>query len=106
MPDSSRPYEALSMLEGLLALSEAMLHAARSSDWDTLVDQEAKRRALAETLPDDVASVLPSENQPIARLLIEACLRCDDHIRPLLAVRVDELRVLLRAAPHTQSVSS
>jgi len=105
MPDSRRPHEALSALEGLLALSEAMLDAARSGDWDTLVDQEAQRRALAATLPDDLASALPSAGQSAARRLIEACLRCDDRIQPLLAGRVDELRVLLRAAPNTQHMS-
>ncbi|MEF8722685.1 flagellar protein FliT [Candidatus Accumulibacter phosphatis] len=88
----------LSALEQLLAYSEAMLGAAESRDWQALARHEADRRALADSLPDALSAELPAEEQQRARALIESSLRCDTLIQPRLARRMDELRVLLRAA--------
>ncbi len=91
---------SLKALEQLLALSEAMLGAAQEEDWQTLAAREAERRTLSESLPDPASSSqLATAEQARARLLIEACLHCDARIRPLVARRMNELRVVLREAP-------
>ena len=89
---------SLAALEQLAALSEAMLGAARSGDWETLADHEAARRTLADSLPASLSGSLPAAVQAKARALIEACQRCDADVRPLVDARLSELRVLLRAA--------
>ena len=87
----------LATLEELLALSEAMIRAAESGDWEALAGREAERRALVDSLPASLTSGFAPAAQ--ARSLIETCLRCDASIRPLVEARLDELRVVLRA-PH------
>jgi hypothetical protein len=89
---------SLAALEQLLALSEAMLGAAESGDWETLADHEAARRALADNLPASLSASLPAAVQAKARTLIAACQRCDASVRPLVDARLSELRVVLRAA--------
>ena len=88
---------ALRALEQLLALSEAMLGAAREQNWQALANNEAERRALADSLPESLGS--EPANAAQARELIDACLHCDAQIRPLVATRMGELRVLLRETP-------
>lgn len=87
---------SLAALEQLLALSEAMAGAAGRQDWETLASREAERRVLADSLPETLTSDLPAAAQMRARALIEGCLRCDEHIRPLVTTRLNELRVVLR----------
>lgn len=86
---------ALRALEQLLALSEAMLAAARNGNWEALASHEARRRAVADRLPDGLGEEAPAIALE-ARTLIDASLRCDALIRPLVAARMKELRVLLR----------
>ena len=69
-------------LEKLLAISEAMLSAA----------------GVADQLPGLLNSGLSTTAQERARILIEACLRCDARIHPLVLARQNELRVVLREA--------
>jgi hypothetical protein len=88
----------LQALEELLALSESMLSAAGTEDWETLASLEAARRALTESLPAGLTADLPAGLQARARVLIENCLRCDENLRPLLDARMNELQVVLRAA--------
>ncbi|MBL8373702.1 flagellar protein FliT [Accumulibacter sp.] len=88
----------LAALEQLAALSEAMRGAAGSGDWETLAEHEAARRALADSLPASLSGSLPAAVQAKARALIEACQRCDADVRPLVDARLNELRVVLRAA--------
>jgi hypothetical protein len=90
---------SLKALEQLLALSEAMLGAAQGQDWEALASREAERRALSDSLPNATSSQLASAEQVRARRLIEACLLCDQRIQPLVARRMNELRVVLRDAP-------
>ncbi|MBE2257997.1 MAG: flagellar protein FliT [Candidatus Accumulibacter sp.] len=90
---------ALRTLERLAELSEAMLGAATAQDWQALAQHELARRSLTDSLPEPLTVGLPVAAQERARVLIEACLRCDARIQPLLAVRQNELRVMLRAAP-------
>lgn len=87
---------ALGALEQLRSLSQVMLDAARDSDWQSLLDHEAQRRALVETLPADLACRLTAAAADEARALIETCQRCDAGIRALVARRQCELRVVLR----------
>jgi len=89
----------LGALEQLLALSEAMLTAARNSDWASLADHEAQRRALAETLPADLSSSLTPSTLTPARAIIESCRQCDAGVRELVTRRQAELRVVLRSPP-------
>lgn len=89
---------SLAPLEQLLRLSEGMLRAAQSGDWASLASHEAERRALAECLPVDLTSALAPALQERARTLIENCQHCDQTLQPLVAVRLNELRVVLRAA--------
>ncbi len=86
----------LSALEQLLTLSEAMLGAAESGDWDLLVNLEAERSALVNRLPANLATDLAGAGSAPVRRLIEDCQRCDTRVRPLLEVRLNELRVVLR----------
>jgi hypothetical protein len=72
--------------------------AQSAEDWETLASHEAERRALAESLPADLTADLAPALQARARVLIENCLRCDQNLQPLVAVRLNELRVVLRAA--------
>lgn len=88
---------SLSALEQLLALSEEMLSAAAAGDWETLTEREAARRALVHSLPTTLASDLSRASEERARLVIEASLRCDLRVRPLVEARLNELRVVLRA---------
>lgn len=88
---------ALGALEQLLALSEAMLAAARDGNWDALANSEAERRALADSLPDALGDA--PATALAARALIDGCLDCDAQIRPLVTTRMNELRVLLRETP-------
>ena len=88
---------ALSALEQLLALSEAMLKAASAQDWEALASREGERRALVDKLPATLGSEPATAAQ--ARALIDACLQCDAQVRPLVATRLNELRVLLRETP-------
>ena len=90
---------ALDALEQLQELSEAMLRAAIEQNWETLASRETERRALADTLPDAAGKQSTSAEQARARVLIETCLHCDARIRPLVATRMNELRVLLRESP-------
>lgn len=99
MPSNGRSPDYLVLLADLRALSEAMLGAAQRGDWAALAAHETRRRELAELLPEGGGGWLETERQTVARSLIEACLRCDDQIHPLLAARVNELRVLLREKP-------
>lgn len=85
-------------LEKLLAISEAMLSAAGVADWEALASHEAERRAVADQLPGLLNSALSATAQERARILIEACLRCDARIHPLVLARQNELRVVLREA--------
>ncbi|HMW54927.1 MAG TPA: flagellar protein FliT [Accumulibacter sp.] len=87
---------SLSALEHLLALAEAMLSAAENSDWDLLARYEADRRALTDSLPNNLTSQLAPAAAVRARTLIENCQRCDARIRPLVEARLNELRVVLR----------
>ena len=87
---------SLSALEHLLALAEAMLSAAENSDWDLLARYEADRRALTDSLPNNLTSQLAPAAAMRARTLIENCQRCDARIRPLVEARLNELRVVLR----------
>jgi hypothetical protein len=89
----------LNALEQLLALSEAMLGAAERQDWETLATREAERRTLSDSLPDAASSQLATAEHTRARRLIEACLHCDERIQPLVARRLNELRVILREVP-------
>mgnify|MGYP000890699087 FL=1 len=88
----------LSGLEEVLTLSEQMVGAARSGDWQELTRLEDRRRALAGTLPADLGQHLRTAEQARARRLIEASRHCDDQVRPLVTARLKELRTLLRAA--------
>ena len=90
--------ESLLALEELLALSERMVSAAAAEDWESLASREAERRALVDRLPADLTAGLAAAAQPRARLLIAACQRCEATIRPLVESRLDDLRVILRAA--------
>lgn len=90
--------ESLLALEELLALSEAMVSAAAAEDWECLANCEAERRSLADRLPANLTAGLAAAAQPRARLLVVACQRCDARIRPLVEARLDDLRVVLRAA--------
>ena len=92
---------SLSALEQLLALSEEMLSAAAAGDWETLTEREAARRALAHSLPATLTSDLSRASEERARLVIEACLRCDLRVRPLVEARLNELRVVLRTERPT-----
>lgn len=87
---------SLGALEQLLALSEAMLDAAREERWEALASLEAARRALADRLPEALANRVPLAAQPRARALIEACLHCDKRVQPLAARRQNELQIILR----------
>lgn len=87
----------LGALDRLRTLSEAMLKAARSSDWESLLEHEAQRRTLVQTLRADLAGSLTSAaDQEQARTLIEACQRCDARVGTLVARRQAELCVVLR----------
>lgn len=88
----------LSGLAEVLKLSEQMVRAARSGDWQELTLLEDQRRALAGALPADLGRHLPTAEQAHARRLIEASRHCDDQVRPLVTARLKELRTLLRAA--------
>lgn len=87
---------ALGALERLRSLSEAMLDAARSSDWESLLENEAQRRTLVEQVPADLAFTLAAPARDEARALIETCQRLDADVRALVARRQCELRVVLR----------
>lgn len=89
---------SLAPLEQLLRLSEGMLGAAESGDWALLAHLEAERRALADHLPADLTSSLAPALQARARTLIENCQRCDHTLQSLVDLRLNELRVVLRAA--------
>lgn len=89
---------SLQALERLLAASEAMLAAAQNQNWEQLASRETERRALADSLPDAASAPLSIAEQARARQLIEACLHCDARILPLIATRMNELRVVLREA--------
>jgi flagellin-specific chaperone FliS len=64
---SGRMTSSLNALEQLQALSEAMLRAAESQDWETLASREAERRALSDSLPDAASSQWTSAEQARAR---------------------------------------
>lgn len=90
---------ALDTLEQLTALSETMLGAAGIGEWEKLASLEARRRKLADTLPASLASELPEAARTRARSLIERYLHHHHELLPLVHARLDELRVVLRAAP-------
>lgn len=83
-------------LEQLLALSEAMLDAAVSGDWERLTSVENERSALTNGLPDNLTRDLAIADSAAARRLLEDCQRCDARVRPLVTARLNELRVVLR----------
>lgn len=87
---------SLRSLEQLLALGEAMLSAAEDGDWELLARHEAERRALTDSLPNNLTGQIAPAAAVRARTLIENCQRCDARIRPLVEARLNELRVVLR----------
>ena len=90
---------ALDTLEQLAALSETMVGAAGMGEWDKLASLEARRQRLADSLPASLASELPEAARAHARSLIERYLHDHHHLLQLVHARLDELRVVLRAAP-------
>jgi hypothetical protein len=83
-------------LEELLALSEAMLGAAESGDWELLASIENQRSDLVSRLPANLAGEPEVAKSARGRRLIEDCQRCDARVRPLVEARLNELRVVLR----------
>lgn len=90
---------ALDTLEQLAALSETMLDAAGLGEWDKLASLDARRQRLADGLPAGLANELPEAARTRARRLIERYLQHHHDLLPLVHARLDELRVVLRAAP-------
>lgn len=87
---------ALTALECLHALSEAMLGAAQAGDWELLAERENERRQFADQLSATLhASLLPTEHAA-ARRVMQCCLACDVAVRGLVETRRSELRVVLR----------
>lgn len=87
---------ALSSLEALAETSESMAEAAVRQEWERLVQLQAERAALVDTMPDNLAVHLLSGERIRAAELLETCRRIDAQILALLGERQAELRILLR----------
>ena len=87
---------ALTKLESLLNLSEAMLCSATDQDWDALTQFGEQQDALREQLPSDLSVRLSPLERARGRTILERCLQLDEQVRTLVAERQKALRVLLR----------
>lgn len=95
----------LDTLEQLAALAETMLGAAGLGEWEKLASLEARRQSLANSLPASLANDLSGATSTRAQALIERYLRHHHDLLPLVHARLDELRVVLRAAPPPSDIS-
>lgn len=93
---SRRMSLALTRLESLLTLSEAMHRSATDQDWNTLIQLGEQQEALREQLPSDLSTRLSPLEQARGRTILERCQQLDAQIRTLVAERQTALRVLLR----------
>ena len=90
---------ALTKLESLLTLSEAMHSSATDQDWDALAQIGEQQNALREQLPGDLGVRLSPLEQARGRAILERCQQLDGQIRTLVEERQKALRVLLREGP-------
>lgn len=88
--------QTLLALESFLALSEAMLGAARAQEWDNLGQFGEQRGQLADKFSPDLAARLPHAEQARGRAIIERCLQLDAQTYALVDERQTALRILLR----------
>lgn len=97
----------VTMYAEALALTERMLAAARSSDWEGLVRAEQERDRLVEEIR--LQDVDPARSQPELRTrkreLIESIMRLDAEVRVLTEDWMHELRDILASANNTQRLS-
>lgn len=104
------PVMIVAQYEDIASLMDRMVHAARSADWDSLVDLESDCRSLIETLKTAQPTAPLSESQRAHKVtLIRRMLAQDAEIRNLTEPWMAELGQLIgssarqRRLEHTYS---
>jgi flagellar protein FliT len=93
--------------ESICETSRAMLHAARNSDWDALVDAEHRCAALIERVRahGDVSGVLDSAGRKRKQEIILQVLADDAEIRALTQPWVTQLQRFLGDSRKAKAVA-
>jgi len=97
--------DVLSAYEKLLQHSNKMLLAARSEEWQDLIDDEVEYVSEVDRLSRyETEAVLDSDAQLRKRDLLEKLLKQDREVRQLLVKRRTELQEMLLASSRKQRV--
>lgn len=100
------PNSVLSAWQALHNLSLSMLKLAKAGQWDDLITHEITYVQLIEHISQNPITSTPRPHIEQARLLLENVLKNESELKELLAMRMEELRILIDQTGKQQSITS
>jgi flagellar protein FliT len=83
-----------------------MLKLAKAGQWDDLITHEITYVQLIEHISQNPITSAPRHHIEQARLLLENVLKNESELKELLAMRMEELRILIDQTGKQQSITS